>query len=243
MNQGWKDSRDAIRDRTGREAEPPIALAEVQGYVFDAKRRMAGLARMRGDDGPGRAPRRRGDRPSRRRFEEAFWVEDQRYYAMALDGEEAARRRHRLERRAVPVDRHRRAGAGPGRRRPAAPAGDVLGLGDPDLCVRAARLQPDRLPHGHGLAARHVAHRGRLQALRVRRRLEPAGRPGPRGGTALPGLPPARAVLRLRQDRCDDARAVSGRVLTAGLGGRGLVPVPRDDARPARPCATGASWS
>jgi glycogen debranching enzyme len=48
-NQGWKDSGDAIRDRTGRIAEPPIALAEVQGYVYDARRRLARLARRRGD--------------------------------------------------------------------------------------------------------------------------------------------------------------------------------------------------
>ena len=84
LNQGWKDSGDAIRDRTGRECAPPIALAEVQGYVFDAKRRMARLARMRGDEAL-------GDRLDREatelatRFEAAFWVEDQRYYAMALD--------------------------------------------------------------------------------------------------------------------------------------------------------------
>jgi glycogen debranching enzyme len=84
MNQGWKDSGDAIRDRHGRECGPPIALAEVQGYVFDAKRRMARLARMRGDEVLGE----RLDREAvelAARFEAAFWVEDQRYYAMALD--------------------------------------------------------------------------------------------------------------------------------------------------------------
>jgi glycogen debranching enzyme len=86
LNQGWKDSGDAIRDRTGRECKPPIALAEVQGYVFDAKRRLARLARVRGDEAM-------GDRLDREatelaaRFEAAFWVEDQRYYAMALDAE------------------------------------------------------------------------------------------------------------------------------------------------------------
>ena len=48
-NQGWKDSPDAIRDARGRLADPPIALAEVQGYAFDARRRMARLARNRGD--------------------------------------------------------------------------------------------------------------------------------------------------------------------------------------------------
>jgi glycogen debranching enzyme len=86
LNQGWKDSGDAIRDRAGRECHAPIALAEVQGYVFDAKRRMARLARMRGDEAL-------GDRLDREatelaaRFEAAFWVEDQRYYAMALDAD------------------------------------------------------------------------------------------------------------------------------------------------------------
>jgi glycogen debranching enzyme len=86
VNQGWKDSSDAIRDRHGREAVAPIALAEVQGYVFDAKRRMAALARMRGEQEL--ATRLEADAESlRQRFEDAFWVEDQRYYAMALDGE------------------------------------------------------------------------------------------------------------------------------------------------------------
>src|SRR5437667_280838 len=49
LNQGWKDSGDAIRDRNGQQMVAPIALAEVQGYVFDAKRRMAALARIRSE--------------------------------------------------------------------------------------------------------------------------------------------------------------------------------------------------
>jgi glycogen debranching enzyme len=86
LNQGWKDSGDAIRDRNGNQLAAPIALAEVQGYVFDAKKRMAVLARIRGDDEL--ANRLEADAEKlRARFEEAFWVEDQRYYAMALDGE------------------------------------------------------------------------------------------------------------------------------------------------------------
>ena len=85
FNQGWKDSHDAIRDRNGREATLPIALAEVQGYVFDAKRRMAGLARTRGETKL--AVRLDAEAELLRdRFEKAFWVEDQRYYALALDG-------------------------------------------------------------------------------------------------------------------------------------------------------------
>ena len=86
LNQGWKDSSDAIRDRTGREAIPPIALAEVQGYVFDAKRRMARLARIRGDDELATRLDAEADALAKR-FEAAFWVEDQRYYALGLDGE------------------------------------------------------------------------------------------------------------------------------------------------------------
>jgi glycogen debranching enzyme len=84
LNQGWKDSHDAIRDRTGRQAVPPIALAEVQGYVFDAKTRLARLARLRGEDKL--ANRLEADAETlRERFEASFWVEDQGYYALALD--------------------------------------------------------------------------------------------------------------------------------------------------------------
>ena len=86
LNQGWKDSGDAIRDRDGNGPKMPVALAEVQGYVYDAKRRMANLARFRGE--MDLATKLDGEADAlRRRFEEAFWVEDQRYYAMALDGD------------------------------------------------------------------------------------------------------------------------------------------------------------
>jgi len=84
INQGWKDSADAVRDRHGETMEPPIALAEVQGYVFDAKRRMARLARRRGD--VALADRLEADAELlRQRFEAAFWVPDLGAYAMALD--------------------------------------------------------------------------------------------------------------------------------------------------------------
>jgi glycogen debranching enzyme len=84
INQGWKDSHDAVRDHDGRVAAPPIALAEVQGYVYDAKRRMATLARVRGDSDL--ADRLDRDATALRdRFNEAFWLPDRRFYAMALD--------------------------------------------------------------------------------------------------------------------------------------------------------------
>jgi glycogen debranching enzyme len=86
LNQGWKDSSDAIRDRTGREAVPPIALAEVQGYVFDAKRRMARLAAMRGETELAARLDAQADQLSTR-FESAFWIEDRRFYAIGLDAD------------------------------------------------------------------------------------------------------------------------------------------------------------
>ncbi len=85
-NQGWKDSHDAIVHADGRLAEPPIALSEVQGYVYLAKVRMADVYRALGDD-------RRAEyllaqaHELRRRYNEVFWMEDERYYAAALDGE------------------------------------------------------------------------------------------------------------------------------------------------------------
>jgi glycogen debranching enzyme len=84
LNQGWKDSHDAIRDRAGNQAEPPVALAEVQGYVYEAKSQLAHLARVRRDHAL--ADRLEADTAAlRERFEARFWVDDIAYYAMALD--------------------------------------------------------------------------------------------------------------------------------------------------------------
>ena len=83
LNQGWKDSGDGIRDRAGGRVEAPIALAEVQGYVFDAKRRLAKLARRRGDaELASRLEREAVELQAR--FEAAFWVDDLECYAMAI---------------------------------------------------------------------------------------------------------------------------------------------------------------
>jgi glycogen debranching enzyme len=87
-NQSWKDSHDSQRFADGRIADPPIAPCEVQGYVYDAKRRMAELAREVWRD---RELADRLDREAeelRRRFNEVFWVEERNgYYALALDGQ------------------------------------------------------------------------------------------------------------------------------------------------------------
>ncbi|HEX8939964.1 MAG TPA: glycogen debranching N-terminal domain-containing protein [Candidatus Limnocylindrales bacterium] len=85
-NQGWKDSGDAVRDREGRRAELPVALVEVQGYVYDAKVRLARLARaLDQSDLAARLDREAAE--LRERFELAYWIPDLDYYAMALDGQ------------------------------------------------------------------------------------------------------------------------------------------------------------
>ncbi|HZU06850.1 MAG TPA: glycogen debranching N-terminal domain-containing protein [Chloroflexota bacterium] len=83
-NQGWKDSHDAILHRDGRPATPPIALCEVQGYVYDAKCRAAELFEYWGE--PQRAARLRAEAEAlRAQFERDFWLEEEGYYALALD--------------------------------------------------------------------------------------------------------------------------------------------------------------
>jgi glycogen debranching enzyme len=83
--QGWKDSRDSVFHANGDLAAPPIALCEVQGYVYDAKLRAAALADALGKDAL--ATKMRGDaRALREKFEDAFWSERIGSYAIALDG-------------------------------------------------------------------------------------------------------------------------------------------------------------
>ena len=85
VNQGWKDSGDGVPFPDGTLPEPPIALAEVQGYVYDAKRRMAMLYAAFGE--PDRAERLNREASAlRRQIHEQFWMEDEGTFALALDG-------------------------------------------------------------------------------------------------------------------------------------------------------------
>jgi glycogen debranching enzyme len=86
VNQGWKDSQDAIFHADGSFAQGPIALCEVQGYVYAAKRLAARGARrlgmnVRGDTLDAAATK------LAERFEAAFWCEEIGTYALALDGQ------------------------------------------------------------------------------------------------------------------------------------------------------------
>jgi glycogen debranching enzyme len=85
INQGWKDSGDAVFHADGRLAAGPIALAEVQGYVFAAKRLIARCARRLGHlDRADVLEAESGQLAEN--FENAFWREDLQTYALALDG-------------------------------------------------------------------------------------------------------------------------------------------------------------
>ena len=83
-NQGWKDSWDGITSADGRPAEAPIALCEVQGYVYDAYRTRAGLARMLGEEDDARGWDERAVE-LKHAFNEQFWLEDRGWFALALE--------------------------------------------------------------------------------------------------------------------------------------------------------------
>src|SRR6202046_3178548 len=84
-NQGWKDSYDAIFHADGRLAEGNIALAEVQGYVYAAKRLTARVARRLGREALALKLDAEATRLAER-FETAFWCLEIETYAVALDG-------------------------------------------------------------------------------------------------------------------------------------------------------------
>jgi len=86
IHQGWKDSHDSIFHRDGTAAEAPIALCEVQGYVYAAKTAASELAKSLGDIGRSRELAKQAE-ALRNRFENAFWCEDISTYALALDGQ------------------------------------------------------------------------------------------------------------------------------------------------------------
>jgi glycogen debranching enzyme len=85
VNQGWKDSGNGVPFPDGQLPEPPIALVEVQGYVYDAKLRMAELYRHVGQTERA-AKLRREAAELRNRIRSAFWLEKLGIFALALDG-------------------------------------------------------------------------------------------------------------------------------------------------------------
>jgi len=109
-NQGWKDSWDAIMHHDGEVAKSPIALCEVQGYVYEAKYRMASLMRSFGDIKTADRLKKESAEMARR-FEKAFWMPKLNFYAMALDRDKrqtqviSSNAGHLLFTRMLPQDR------------------------------------------------------------------------------------------------------------------------------------------
>ena len=88
VQQGWKDSQDSVFHADGTLAEGPIALCEVQGYVYAARLAAAALARALGSTSRADALERSAA-TLKQRFEDAFWCEELGTYAIALDGRKA----------------------------------------------------------------------------------------------------------------------------------------------------------
>ena len=83
--QGWKDSQDSVFHRDGRMADAPIALCEVQGYVYHGKLAVAEMAAASGDKVLAERLAEEA-RLLKLRFQSAFWSEERGVYALALDG-------------------------------------------------------------------------------------------------------------------------------------------------------------
>ena len=86
VHQGWKDSSNAVFHLDGRPADGPIALCEVQSYVYEAKHRAAALASALGHPEMAASLLQQAQR-LKERFEQAFWCEELSLYVLALDGQ------------------------------------------------------------------------------------------------------------------------------------------------------------
>ena len=200
------------------DASGPIALVEVQGYVYAALRAMADLPAARRAEA--RAPRwgAKADRVQEA-VERSFWLEDLGTYALALDGSGQPCRVRTSNPgifclSGLPQPDRARAGHGA-----AAGRGLQLGLGDPHACRRRVPLQPDVLSQRLGLAARHRPMRRRNGTIRrARQRGEAAERHVRNRGQVRHAA--AGAVLRVRAAGRGVAHRLSRRMPAAGLGVR-----------------------
>jgi glycogen debranching enzyme len=86
VQQGWKDSHDSVFHADGRFADPPIALCEVQAYVYAAKRSAALIARAFQETEFAKRLEAQAE-ALRDKFDQVFWCEDLGMYALALDGD------------------------------------------------------------------------------------------------------------------------------------------------------------
>jgi glycogen debranching enzyme len=129
-NQGWKDSGNSIVNADASVVTPPVALAEVQGYAYRARRSLATIERQRGNTDRADRHEKAAD-ALKKRFNQEFWVPKLKNYAQALQ----------KEHHPAVVD--------------ASNQGQALwgGIVDDDraTCVRDAVLDPDKLFAGWGI--------------------------------------------------------------------------------------------
>jgi glycogen debranching enzyme len=85
-NQGWKDSYDSVMYETGLLADPPIALCEVQGYVYAAKKQASVLADLLNEHDLALKLKEEAEQ-FKIKFNEKFWDDTLNCYVLALDGE------------------------------------------------------------------------------------------------------------------------------------------------------------
>jgi glycogen debranching enzyme len=88
VNQAWKDSHDSIFHADGRFPQGPLAIVEVQGYVYAALNSMANLATARAEHAMADRWRYRAER-LREAIERQFWLPEMNFYAIAVDGDGA----------------------------------------------------------------------------------------------------------------------------------------------------------
>ena len=84
INQSWRDSGTGVLRSDGSYPRPPLALVEVQGYAFQARRLMAAVLRRAGEDGPADALDAAAGK-LQERFLRAFWMEDEGCYCLGLE--------------------------------------------------------------------------------------------------------------------------------------------------------------
>ncbi|HEV8572649.1 MAG TPA: glycogen debranching N-terminal domain-containing protein [Actinomycetota bacterium] len=86
-NQCWKDSWNSILFADGTNSKLPRATCEIQGYVYDAKRRCARLARELWGDPDFADQLEKEAQELRARFNRDFWIPGREFFALALDGD------------------------------------------------------------------------------------------------------------------------------------------------------------
>ena len=166
-NQGWKDSWDAIRFLDGELAHAPIALCEVQGYVYSAYIARAHFAREAGDHDARAGVPAEGPRPLDA-VQRGLLARRARLVRARARRRQAPHRRAGVEPGPLPLDRDHRSRPGRDRGEAHDVRRDVLGLGPAYAGGVDGGVQPGELPQRLRVAARQ-RDRGRGDdALRLR---------------------------------------------------------------------------